>query len=94
MVSSLLKLSIYSQEKTKLQDHLFNFFSDHGKGIDMDVPLTTRELRSMMDNICEVEKCMGKILELKDAFGKLNDYSSEQKSEGAILLMNSAAQKI
>lgn len=54
----------------------------------MDTQLTRRELERMMENICEVEKCLEKILELRQAYDKLNNYWSEQASQRATRMIS------
>ena len=49
----------------------------------MDTKLTRRELEGMMEHICDVEKCLEKILELRQAYDKLNNYWSDQASQRA-----------
>ena len=55
----------------------------------MDTKLTRRELERMMENISEVEKCLEKILELRQAYDKLNDYWSDQASQRTTRLISS-----
>ena len=42
--------------------------------INMNATLTRRELKNVMENIGEVEKCLEKILELKETYKNLSDY--------------------
>ncbi|XP_044164317.1 uncharacterized protein LOC122948464 [Acropora millepora] len=46
----------------------------HKMPINMRASLTKGELRDVMESIGEVEKCLGKILELKEAYKKLDNY--------------------
>ena len=50
------------------------FFADH---IDINAPLTRRELKNIMDSIGEAETCLAKIWELQDAYNNLDDYWSD-----------------
>ena len=49
-------------------------FAGHKMPINMRASLTKGELRDVMESIGEVEKCLGKILELKEAYKKLDNY--------------------
>lgn len=46
----------------------------HKMPINMRASLTKGELRDVMESVGEVEKCLGKILELKEAYKKLDNY--------------------
>lgn len=52
-------------------------FAGHKMPINMRASLTKGELRDVMESIGEVEKCLGKILELKEAYKKLDNYWSD-----------------
>ena len=57
----------------------------------MNALLTRRELKDIVDNIDEVERCLDKILEVKEAYNNLDDcWSAGNESQRESCLITSA----
>ena len=62
--------------------------SGHKRDVDMDVPLMRRDLKQMMNHVCEVEKYLEQILEIKQAYHRMEEYWGGQEVQTATPKIN------
>jgi len=60
----------------------------HKRDVDMEVPLMRRDLKQMMNHVCEVEKYLEQILEIKQAYHRMEEYWGGQEVQTATPKIN------